>query len=382
MNYKQKGGDRPVGGNRPKRPGGAKYETPKQIKKRLGPRPLPGGKKRGKLTKLQGGGDLSEAKKKNAKSFIESSKEVKFGRVPGGIRRAAEKTAKGKANMAKGLKALGDANTRKEGRKAARTMKKGSRQINRGAKIKDNYEFRQAVKRGEAVGPEAPIGTTRNKGSQQIDKKFLGGIGRIAGAIKGAKGAQGQGLGAMLKGAAKGAAGGGLLGRGIGALRAMKGAAGQGGGLRGMLKAGAQGAMQGALGGGGGGGAAAAEPAAPSAPAAVAKAQPAAPAEDMGGEEMKRGGLKDRRQRGGCRKGQPCEAYDGGRGPKTTNKRKKVKPYKTRVRGRAKFQQGGCVKGQPCPAYDGGNSGKVKKAKKIKSKNRRNRNRHWGRPKV
>tara|TARA_R110002012_G_scaffold22284_3_gene77337 strand:+ start:802 stop:1782 length:981 start_codon:yes stop_codon:yes gene_type:complete len=103
------------------------------------------------------------------------------------------------------------------------------------------------------------------------NKKFLGGL---AGAIGGAKGAEG-GFGKKLLGAAKGALGGGMLGRAAGAVKGAMG----GGGL--------QGAMQGLKGGAfgnsnpmGGGAQAAADPAAQDPNAAVAR----------------NGGLKDRRK--------------------------------------------------------------------------------------
>lgn len=336
----------------------------------------------GDRSKMQGGG------------MIEESKEIKFGGphkmkkggAPGSLKRAAKKTAKGKANIKKGMDMLGKVgqnNTtrdrkpgevfkdeRKATKKAARTMKRGIRQKKAGARKKANYEFRQAVKRGEVRPTTPPIG---NLGSGKVDKKFLGGIGRIAGAIKGFRGGKGQGLGARLKGAAKGAAGGGMMGRAVGALKGMRGAAGQGGGLRGMMKAGAQGAMQGAFGGG-----------------AQQNAAEAAPAEGME-EEMKRGGMKDRRkmQRGGCKKGQPCEAYDGGRGPKKPKKRRKKNTgFKTRVRniGRRKYENGGSCGPGGCDQGGGGKNRKNKKyereAKRAARRRARNRGRGRGRPKV
>lgn len=75
-------------------------------------------------------------------------------------------------------------------------------------------------------------------------KAMFGMIGKVKGAIDGAKGAEG-GLGQKLMGAAKGALGGGMLGRAVGAV---KGAAG-GGGLKGAM----QGFKQGAFGSAGGG---------------------------------------------------------------------------------------------------------------------------------
>ena len=366
----------------------------------------------------------------------------KGGKVPGALKRAAKKTAKGKANVEKGMKMLGEANTKKETRKAGRTMKKGIRQKKAGARKKANYEFRQSVKKGDRDVPTTPaIGnlkkggylegskevkfggpskvtaaktkrgrgvvtekgadgsrsitrrgkvrgkgdkrgfTTRSKtanknvgtitretirglgradGKETIktktkvvgkrraakasnridrkaakmnlpDKKFLGGIGRLAGAVKGFRGAKGQGLGARLKGAAKGAAGGGMMGRAFGALKGMRGAAGQGGGLRGMMKAGAQGAMQGAFGGG-----------------AQQNAAEAAPAEGME-EEMMYGGaakkMKDRRKMGGpggCKKGEPCDQGGGGkRMGKTKRQRQMDREYRRAERRRRRARRRG-----------------------------------------
>jgi len=326
----------------------------------------------GLTKKYQAGGPdaLSEAKKKKPKSFIESSKEVKFGKVPGAIKRAAKKTVKGNINTRKGQKMLADANTKKDTRKAARTMKKGIRQKKRGAKIKENYEFRQAVKRGEETGNLGPgIGNLKMGGG--VDKKFLGGLGRIAGAVKGFRAGKGQGLGARLKGAAKGAAGGGMMGRAFGALKGMRGAAGQGGGLRGMMKAGAQGAMQGAFGGG-----------------AQQNAAEAAPAEGME-EEMMYGGMKDRRKMGGCKKGEPCEAYDGGRGPKKPKKRRRkgAGKFKTRVSniGRRKYENGGDCGPGGCTGENKTskrNKKYAREAKRAARRRARNRGRGRGRPKV
>lgn len=374
MKYKQTGG---------KRPTGMKKETPKQMRQL---------KRKARRTKKQLN-NLPSIKKQGG-GMIEESKEVKFGGpqkmkkggAPGALKRAAKKTAKGKANIKKGMDMLGKVgqnNTtpdrkkgevfkgeRKATKKAARTMKKGIRQKKRGAKIKENYEFRQSVKKGEAKPTTGPgIGNLKNGGG--VDKKFLGGIGRLAGAIKGFRGGKGQGLGARLKGAAKGAAGGGMLGRAIGAAKGMRGAAGQGGGLRGMLKAGAQGAMQGAFGGG-----------------AQQNAAEAAPAEGME-EEMKRGGMRDRRKMGGCKKGEPCEAYDGGRGPKgpKRKRRKKNTGFKTKVRniGRRKYESGGDCGPGGCTGENKTSKRNKKyerQAKRAASRRARNRGRGRGRPKV
>jgi len=119
----------------------------------------------------------------------------------------------------------------------------------------------------------------------------------------------------------------------------------------------------------------------------MAGADPAAE-EDAMTEEMLKGGLVDRRQRGGCRKGQPCAAYDGGRGPKMPKRKKTRKStgFKTRVRGRAKFQSGGSCGPGGCGAYDYDHSKGKKRAKKIRTRSRKTTNtrktRHWGRPKV
>lgn len=96
-------------------------------------------------------------------------------------------------------------------------------------------------------GVRNKMGYARYGGGKK--KAMFGMIGKVKGAIDGAKGAQG-GLGQKLMGAAKGALGGGMLGRAVGAV---KGAAG-GGGLKGAM----QGFKQGAFGGGGGAGAQAA----------------------------------------------------------------------------------------------------------------------------
>ena len=319
----------------------------------------------GDRSKMQGGG------------MIEESKEIKFGGphkmkkggAPGSLKRAAKKTAKGKANIKKGMDMLGSANTTKETRKAGRTMARGIRQKKAGARKKANYEFRQAVKKGEVRPTTPPIANLQSGG--KVDKKFLGGIGRIAGAVKGFRAGKGQGLGARLKGAAKGAAGGGMMGRAFGALKGMRGAAGQGGGLRGMMKAGAQGAMQGAFGGG-----------------AQQNAAEAAPAEGMEEEMMYGGAMKDRRkmQRGGCKKGQPCEAYDGGRGPKKPKRRRKKNTgFKTRVRGRIKYENGGSCGPGGCTGENKTSKRNKKYARQAKRDARRrarNRGRGRGRPKV
>jgi len=360
------------------------------------------------------------------------------GKAPGAIRRAAKKTAKGKANVEKGMKMLGEANTTKETRKAGRTMARGIRQKKAGARKRANYKFRQAVKKGEETPTTGPgignlkkggylegskevkfggpskvtavkskrgrgvvtekgadgsrsitrRGKTRGKGDKRgyttrsmtanknvgtitketvrgrgradgketvktktkvvgkrraakaanridskaakmnlPDKKFLGG--RLAGAIKGFRGGKGQGLKARLAGAAKGAAGGGMLGRAIGAARGMRGAAGQGGGLRGMLKAGAQGAMQGAFGGG----------------AQQNAAEAAAPAEGMEEEMMYGGKLKDRRRMGGpggCKKGEPCDQGGGGkRMGRTKRQRQMDRQYRRAERRRRRSRRRG-----------------------------------------
>ncbi len=88
------------------------------------------------------------------------------GKVPGAIKRAAKKTAKGRANIMKGLSMLGkvgddrgtvDAKADfgfvskddvRKTKKAARTMKRGVRQKQAGARKKARYEFRQELKSG------------------------------------------------------------------------------------------------------------------------------------------------------------------------------------------------------------------------------------------
>lgn len=114
-------------------------------------------------------------------------------------------------------------------------------------------------------------------------KAQFGMIGKIKGAIDGAKGAEG-GFGKKLMGAAKGALGGGMLGRGIGAVKGAMG----GGGLQGAM----QGFKQGAF-GSAGGGAQQAQPAA-AAPAADAAAQ----GQDMTQQQQARYGVMDRRKMG------------------------------------------------------------------------------------
>jgi len=119
----------------------------------------------------------------------------------------------------------------------------------------------------------------------------------------------------------------------------------------------------------------------------MAGADPAAE-EDAMTEEMLKGGLVDRRQRGGCRKGQPCEAYDGGRGPKTPKRKKnrKITGFKTRVRGRIKYQSGGSCGPGGCDQGGGGQNRKNKKyeraAKRAARQRARNRGRGRGRIKV
>ena len=108
-------------------------------------------------------------------------------------------------------------------------------------------------------------------------KAQFGLIGKVKGAIDGAKGAEG-GFGRKLLGAAKGALGGGLAGRAIGAVRGAMG----GGGMQGAMA----GFKQGAFGSAGGG---------------AQQAQPAAaPAEgqDMTQQQQARYGVMDRRKMG------------------------------------------------------------------------------------
>tara|TARA_Y100000356_G_scaffold131469_1_gene135178 strand:+ start:1638 stop:2789 length:1152 start_codon:yes stop_codon:yes gene_type:complete len=383
MKYKQTGGKVPKGMRK-------KTSTYRPVKKER----TPGGHGRRKTGALLDPSDERKMKrkirrakrklnkmkpivKKQGGGMIEESKEIKFGGphkmkkggAPGALKRAAKKTAKGKANVEKGMKMIGEANTKKETRKAGRTMAKGIRQKKAGARKKANYEFRQSVKRGEVRPTTPPIANLKNGGG--VDKKFLGGLGRLAGAVKGFRAGKGQGLGARLKGAAKGAAGGGMMGRAFGALKGMRGAAGQGGGLRGMMKAGAQGAMQGAFGGG-----------------AQQNAAEAAPAEGME-EEMKRGGMKDRRKMGGCKKGEPCEAYDGGRGPKKPKRRRRkgAGKFKTRVSniGRRKYENGGDCGPGGCTGENKTskrNKKYAREAKRAARRRARNRGRGRGRPKV
>tara|TARA_Y100000992_G_scaffold32344_1_gene18128 strand:+ start:2155 stop:3717 length:1563 start_codon:yes stop_codon:yes gene_type:complete len=104
-------------------------------------------------------------------------------------------------------------------------------------------------------------------------KAQFGMIGKIKGAIDGAKGAEG-GFGKKLMGAAKGALGGGMLGRGIGAVKGAMG----GGGLQGAM----QGFKQGAFGSAEGG----------------AQQAPAAEGQDMTQQQQARYGVMDRRKMG------------------------------------------------------------------------------------
>lgn len=130
------------------------------------------------------------------------------------------------------------------------------------------------------------INKRQAKKKAKTDKKFLGGISRLAGAVKGFRGGKGQGLKARLAGAAKGAAGGGMMGRAIGAMKGAAGA-GKGAGLRGRLRGAFQGASQGAF------GQAEGDP----------MAQQGAPMEENMEDEMRRGGkrkgkkMKDRRRK-------------------------------------------------------------------------------------
>lgn len=381
MKYKQRGG----------RPTGLKKETPKQMRqmrraarkrrKMIEDRPISErGRKKGRRD-YQAGGSLSEAKKKDPKSFIEDSKEVKFGKVPGAIKRSAKKLAKSKANMKKGMKMLGESNTKKETKRAARTMKKGVRQKKASARIRDNYEFRKSGKRG-------PTLDWMQEGGEP--KKALLGMALGAAALKGGKErrmarraarqeAKAQGKGLLGRMAAGAAAGAGVRARqmkqGIGNLKAglqnMKQNFQQG--MQGQGAAPAMAAQQQSM-------AAQADP--------MAGADPAAEEADPMTEEMQKGGLVDRRQRGGCRKGQPCEAYDGGRGPKGPKKKRRRKStgFKTRVRGRIKYQSGGSCGPGGCDQGGGGQNRKNKKyeraAKRAARRRARNRGKGRGRPKV
>lgn len=210
-----------MGGDYMEQPNEIKFGGPHRLKKAGGAKP--------DFADIDGDGNKTES--------MSSAAKQKKGKVPGAIKRAAKKSVKSKANLKKGMEMLGEANTKKETRKAARTMKKGVRQKKRAASIKDNYEFRKSE--AGKFGTKGPgIGNLEDGGP--VDKKFIGGL---VGAVRGFRKNKGKGLGARLKGAAAGAAGGSTLGRAVGAVKGFRGAKGQG--LKARIKGAASGALRG-----------------------------------------------------------------------------------------------------------------------------------------
>ena len=329
MKYKQKGGV-PKGmrkktttyrkpekeaGRKDKMPTGLNFMTDKQ-------------KRKAKKRTIKNVKDIKKAIPKKmgmGGKMIEDSKEVMFGgptkkmKQAGGITSVKSKRGRGVVTE---KSVDGSRSITRKGRVRGKGDKRGFTTRTMTADKKAGTITRNVEKgRGRADGKTTSktktkvVGKRRAaKAANRVDRKvakmnlpkkkmILGGLGRLAGAVKGFRGGKGQGLKARLAGAAKGAAGGGMMGRAVGAMRGMRGAAGQGGGLRGMLKAGAQGAMGGAFGSG----------------AQQNAAEAAAPAEGMeeemmyggkrkmkkkGGKKMMYGGMKDRRKKGGLSKRQ------------------------------------------------------------------------------
>lgn len=172
-------------------------------------------------------------------------------------------------------------NVKKVGKIQSKASAKASREEKRTERKAPKLARRAAVK-----GARAQMKENIRAAKGKTDKKFLGGISRLAGAVKGFRGGKGQGLKARLAGAAKGAAGGGMMGRAIGAMKGAAGA-GKGSGFGGRLRGAFQGARQGAF------GQAEGDP----------MAQQGAPMEENMEAEMRRGGkrkgkkMKDRRRK-------------------------------------------------------------------------------------
>ena len=123
-----------------------------------------------------------------------------------------------------------DRQTKRETIKAAKSKLKAARKMTAGGMKTPSADQKGLQKLPTSVRNK--MGYKRAGGK----KKAQFGLGKIAGAIGGAKGAEG-GFGKKLMGAAKGALGGGMLGRAVGAVKGAMG----GGGI--------QGAMQGFKGG-------------------------------------------------------------------------------------------------------------------------------------
>lgn len=263
---------------------------------------------------LDGDGNKKEPMKQAAKQkkmgggYMQPSKEVKFGgpskkQAGGGV--TAMKSGK------RGVVTERNDNERavtRRGKVKGRGDKRGfttrtkvvdtdagviTKEVRRGRGRADGKESvktkTKTVRKNRAAGAAARIDRKANrinKKQAKTDKKFLGGISRLAGAVKGFRGGKGQGLKARLAGAAKGAAGGGMMGRAIGAMKGAAGA-GKGSGFGGRLRGAFQGARQGAF------GQAEGDP----------MAQQGAPMEENMEAEMRRGGkrkgkkMKDRRKK-------------------------------------------------------------------------------------